>query len=105
MLNVKHIVDTIRLYRPHLVQTLVCTNFIFDKKRLKKSHFLFKEQYEYIYRCLAELAIHPCVGQALNNFIDYCRILLPTVNLKDNTISYDFQVNLIFFEKNFQRFS
>ncbi len=25
MLNVKQLVDTIRLYRPHLVQTVVCT--------------------------------------------------------------------------------
>lgn len=28
-LNVKYIVDTIRLYRPHLVQTIVCTILIY----------------------------------------------------------------------------
>jgi len=31
MLNVKQLVDTIRLYRPHLVQTIVCTNNIYFK--------------------------------------------------------------------------
>ncbi len=29
MLNVKQLVDTIRLYRPHLVQTIVCIRSIF----------------------------------------------------------------------------
>ncbi len=31
MLNVKQLVDTIRLYRPHLVQTIVCTINIYFK--------------------------------------------------------------------------
>ncbi|CAF4384732.1 unnamed protein product, partial [Adineta steineri] len=61
ILNVKKIVDTIRLYRAHLVQTI--------------------EQYEYIYRCLAAVAIHPCDGRGLDTFIEYYKNLLPTARI------------------------
>ncbi|CAF4868313.1 unnamed protein product [Rotaria sp. Silwood1] len=71
ILNVKQLVDTIRLYRAHLIQTV--------------------EQYEYIYRCLAEVAIHPCDGRSLDKFIEYCNNLLPTARLQDSTIYYDFK--------------
>ncbi|CAF0785825.1 unnamed protein product [Rotaria sordida] len=71
ILNVKQLVDTIRLYRANLVQTI--------------------EQYEYIYQCLAEVAIHPCDGRPLDKFIEYCNNLLPTARLKDSTIYYDFK--------------
>ncbi|CAF1442840.1 unnamed protein product [Adineta steineri] len=68
ILNVKKIVDTIRLYRAHLVQTV--------------------EQYEYIYRCLAAVAIHPCDGRGLDTFIEYYKNLLPTARI-ENSIIYD----------------
>ncbi|CAF2348722.1 unnamed protein product [Rotaria sp. Silwood2] len=71
VLNVKQLVDTIRFYRAHLVQTV--------------------EQYEFIYRCLAEVAIHPCDGRSLDKFIEYCNNLLPTARLEDSTIYYNFK--------------
>ncbi len=37
MLNVKQLVDTIRLYRPHLVQTIVC---IYNQDFLIERYFI-----------------------------------------------------------------
>ncbi|CAF0822210.1 unnamed protein product [Adineta ricciae] len=70
MLNVKQLVDTIRIYRPHLVQTV--------------------EQYEYIYRCLAEVAIHPCDGRPVDAFIEYFKKSFSQGQLRNDDIHSDY---------------
>ena len=92
MLNVKQLVDTIRLYRAHLVQTVVCIINNFNQYIST-----FQEQYEYIYRCLAETAIHPCDGRPIQKFIEYYNQLLPTARSINSEVYYDFNVKFTFF--------
>ncbi|UJR27548.1 hypothetical protein I4U23_008830 [Adineta vaga] len=71
MLNVKQLVDTMRLYRAHLVQTV--------------------EQYEFIYRCLAEVAKHPCDGRSVYDFVEYWQSSLPTAHSRNSIIYSDYE--------------